>query len=260
MSKETIREDREMFVVKANAAVQKMRYSLSVQEQKIVLYLISKIKYTDTDFKECLFDIRDFCRICGIDCGSGNNYAKLKAAVKHIRDTSVYVVLPNGDEAPLAWIDTPFLNRGSGTIRITLNALMAPYLLQLRERYVQYQLYYCLPMQSKYSIRAYELFKSYEKIGSITYSIDEFKKAMDAAKYELYGNLKENVIDIALREIRTYTDLDVSFTPIKSGRAVTSLRFDIRGKKEIGERLLAWQEIDKKLNSGRGNAICQKNT
>ena len=68
-------------VVKSNDLIQKSRFDLSLQEQKIVLYLISQITPYDEEFKLYEFSIPDFCKICGIDHTSGGNYADLKKAV-----------------------------------------------------------------------------------------------------------------------------------------------------------------------------------
>jgi hypothetical protein len=64
---------REKQVVKANDLIQKSRFSLSLLQQKIVLYLISQISTFDTDFKLYEFDIREFCQVCGIDFDNGGN-------------------------------------------------------------------------------------------------------------------------------------------------------------------------------------------
>ena len=69
-------------VVKSNDLIQKSRFDLSLQEQKIILYLISQITPYDEEFKLYEFSIQDFCNICGIDHTSGGNYADLKKAVK----------------------------------------------------------------------------------------------------------------------------------------------------------------------------------
>ena len=47
---DTIHE-RGQVVLKANSLIQKTRYSLSLQEQKIILYIISKLEPTDEEFK-----------------------------------------------------------------------------------------------------------------------------------------------------------------------------------------------------------------
>ena len=49
---ELLEEERNQLVVKHNALIQKTRYSLNTQQQKIILYLISKIKPDDDELKE----------------------------------------------------------------------------------------------------------------------------------------------------------------------------------------------------------------
>ena len=60
-------------VVKANSLIQQARFSLSSQEQKITLFIISKIKPEDAEFKEYKFGAQEFCRVCGIDYTGGKN-------------------------------------------------------------------------------------------------------------------------------------------------------------------------------------------
>ena len=49
MEQNEIDKAREQLVVKANEVIQKNRYSLNSVEQKIVIYLISKIKPDDKE-------------------------------------------------------------------------------------------------------------------------------------------------------------------------------------------------------------------
>ena len=76
---------RNRTVVKANELIQKSRFNLSLQQQKIVLYLISQITAFDEDFKLYEFSINEFCKVCGIDDTSGKNYTDLKNAIKDIK-------------------------------------------------------------------------------------------------------------------------------------------------------------------------------
>ena len=137
MSKK-IKDERNLYVVKANELIQKSRFDLSLQQQKIVLYLISKIKYTDEEFTEYEFSIQDFCSVCGIYAESGNNYADLKKNIKAIADKSVWVMLDNGTETLVRWIEKPYISKGNGTIKIKLDKDMKPFLLQLKKKYTQY--------------------------------------------------------------------------------------------------------------------------
>ena len=96
MGKDKYLELRHNTVVKANELIQKSRFSLSLQQQKVVLYLISQITPQDEDFKLYEFSIVEFCKVCGIDYSNGKNYADLKEAVKEIADKSIWVKLDNG--------------------------------------------------------------------------------------------------------------------------------------------------------------------
>ena len=49
---------------------------MTLQEQKIVVYLITQIKPTDTDpNKYYVFDTKQLCHVCGID---ENNYINIR--------------------------------------------------------------------------------------------------------------------------------------------------------------------------------------
>ncbi len=67
-------ELRNKTVTKANDLIQKSRFNLSLQQQKIVLYLISQVTPFDEDFKLYEFSIAEFCRVCGIDDNNGKIY------------------------------------------------------------------------------------------------------------------------------------------------------------------------------------------
>lgn len=251
MSYEII-DPRQLFVVKANTLIQKSRFSLSLQQSKIILYLISKIQPSDTEFTEYQFSIPDFCRVCGIDYDSGKNYSDIKRQIKEIADKSLWVELEEDEETLIRWIERPYINKKQGIIRIKLDELMKPFLLQLKERYTQYQLIYTLRMKSKYSLRLYEIIKSffYNKLGSYSkiFSVDELKKLLDAEKYSRFCDLHKDVIKTAVEEINRYSDLDLSYIQITKGRKTIAIEFKFRTKDAL-ERLRIADETDRELGT-----------
>jgi len=189
-----ITEIRNYKVVKANELIQKSRYNLQVQEQKIILYLISKIKPENMDLKEHLFEIKDFCKICGLDDTSGANYKYIKQTLKDLRDKSIWLKLENGAETTLAWIDKVTIFENSGTVIVKIDDMMKPYLLQLKEHFTQYELLYTLGMKSQYSIRLYELLKSYEFQHEKLFEIEELKIRLSAETYNRFPDFKRRVL------------------------------------------------------------------
>lgn len=230
-------EARNRTITKSNELIQKSRFNLSLQQQKIVLYLISQITPYDDDFKLYEFSIQEFCRICGIDETSGKNYQDLKDAIKEIRDKSIWITLGTGRETTIAWIEKPYIDPGSGMIQIRLDKDMKPFLLQLKQNFTSYELLWTLHFKSKYTIRLYELVKSihyhdletYEKV----YALEELKKLLNAETYKTYQTFKERVLKRAVNEINQYSDQNLSYEAIKNGRSVSKIKFIVSSKSSL---------------------------
>lgn len=246
--------ERDRYVVKANELIQKSRFNLTLQQQKIVLYLISQIERNDKEFKLYSFSIQQFCKVCGINYTSGKNYNDLKEAIKEIAQKVLWIRLPNGKETTVRWIEKAYIDRNTGTIEIRLDEDMKPYLLQLRDNFTQYELVWTLQFNSKYSIRLYELIKSihyhdldpYER----TYDIDELKRLLDAETYKTYQHFKDRALQVAVDEINSTSDKLVSFVPIKDGRAVKKIRLHIESKDQC-ERIKLRKAIEQDLGSNQ---------
>lgn len=242
---------RERTVSKANELIQRSRFSLSLQQQKVVLYLISQIEQNDDDFKLYDFSIQDFCRICGIDCENGKNYSNLKRTLKDIADTkSVWIKLDDGRETIVRWVEKPYIDYQSGIIQIKLDNDMKPFLLQLKEKYTKYELIYILRFKSKYSIRLYELVKSihyheletYQKI----FEVKELKRILDAENYTETRDFKRKALFPAIQEINRFSDKNVEFEEVKKGRKITHIKLIISTKDAIN-RLNIRNELEKDL-------------
>jgi len=235
-------------VVKRNDFVQKSRHKLSLQEQKIIQYLISHVKPNDENFTEHRFSIIEFCRFCGMDEKNGKNYHDIKEALKALRDRSVWVEIEDGVETTLGWINKATINKRSGTVMLKLDEDLKPFLLLLHEQYTMYEIHYTLAMKSKYSIRLYELLKSYAFKKTALLEIDELKRLLDAENHKLNGNFKAKVLDVALREINEYTDISVEYSFQKEGNRYAHVWFGI-DRKEAIDRFNAGNKVSQAIDN-----------
>lgn len=230
MKEKEIIENRYNTVSKANELIQKSRYSLSTQQQKIILYLISQINPYATEFKKTTFKIKDFCQVCGIDCGNGNNYITLKEQIKKIADKSCWIKLENGKETLLRWIEKPYIDENNGTIEIVFDKDMKPYLLQLKERFTQYELCFPLLFKSKYTIRLFELLESYHfhKLEQmyIEFSVEELKRLLDCENYKQFKDFNTRVLKPAVNELNEKSMYNIDFDCLKDGRKIVKIRFN----------------------------------
>lgn len=224
---------RQQKVVKSNALIQRSRQQLSVQQQKALLFLISQIKPTQQEFEWQTFDIADFCRVCAIETESGKNYKDVKEALKGLSDKSMWITLEDGTENLSRWLHNVQIDGGGGKIRVRFDEYMRPYLLDLKEKFTQFNLIHVLAMKSKYSIQLYQLLKSYEnKKEGHSQARFELPRLKDLVgiEYQKWYDIRRFVLDIAIKEINSVSDVEISYTATKKGKAVASVLFDIRPK------------------------------
>lgn len=240
-------------VVKSNELIIKGKFSLSAQQQKIMMYIISQIEKEDTHFKEYEFNIKDFCTLLNIDKDNGRIYTLLKQQIKDIADKSMWFKDEKGKDVLVRWIEKPYIDTNSGLIRIRLDSDMKPYLLQLKNNFTRYNLIYPLSFNSKYSIRLYEILKSvlhenndyFEKI----FFVEELKSLLDCEHYTLFKDFNVRVLQTAKREINANSDINIDYTFIKTSRKVQYVKVyifdkDIHQTEEIKYRLLKENKED----------------
>lgn len=253
---------REYIVSKSNQIVQKSRYDFSVTEQRTIAYICSMIKPIEAldrangvPFQlEYQFNILDYCRICGIQ-KTGKFYEEVKSILKGLRDKSMWLTLSNGSETVVGWLDRVTTNKRSGLATIKIDDRLAPYLFDLQSKFLSYGLKNILNMKSQYSIRLYEMFKSYYdmKIGqtdhrdkiekaynpksiSWTLEIDEFKKILMVESIKSYSNIaefKRRVLEPAQKEINELTDINIYYEYITKGKKTVKIKVNISAKKNM---------------------------
>ena len=264
MNDDSYLEMRNVTVRKANELIQKSRFNLSLQQQKIILYLISQITPYDEEFKLYEFSIPEFCRVCGIDYENGKNYIDLKHAIKEIADKSLWISIAEDEETLLRWIEKPYINKRDGVVKIRLDNDMKPYLLQLKQNFTQYELIFTLHFRSKYAIRLYELIKSihFHDLSrySRRYAPIELQRILGAEIYKEYRDFKRRVLLPSLKEINEYSDKNVTMEEVRRGRKVLAVEFAISSKDsmetlkirsdiehEFGlDQMTLWDEVEQK--------------
>lgn len=245
-------EEREYKIYKANEIIQRAHDNLNLKELKTFAYILSKVKPTDLPEQWHTYTVADYCRICGIDGTSGKNYLSTKMAFKKLRDTSFYMTLEDGTEQTVGFLASARARKRDGTIRVKLDPIVEKYIFAVQKNFTQYAFINAIPMKSSYSFRLYELLKSYEWKGVIELSIEELKIKLGATNYTIYGNLKNRVIEVAVKEINLHTDLQVSWrVGSKEGRKVASLIFEIE-EKETFDRLGTYIKTNEMLDANLG--------
>ena len=232
-----ILQQRDYKVVKANEIIQRAKTDLGLPELKAFAYILSKVKPTDKEGQEYIFSVKDYCQVCGLDFKNGGNYDHIKKVLKKLRDTSFWLVNESGQETTVGWLGKAKINKGSGKITVKLDEDIEKYVIGLFENYTQYSLLCTLPMKSNYSFRIYELLKSYAFTGSHTFDIDDLKSKLFATGYVNFKDFRRKVIEVAVREINEYTDIEVTWEPITRGKKVIQVQFNITQRDSWGQSI-----------------------
>ena len=240
-------QSRDYKVVKGNEIIQKARYNLGLSELKAFSFIISKIKPTDKVFHEYTFTINEYCKVLGIQTNNGRNIQNVKRSLKQLVDKSFYLTLEDGTETTISWLNKVWIYKGSGKIKVRLDDDLQKYVTGLYKNFTQYELLCTLPMRSSYSIRIYELLKSYAFTKRHTFDVADLKRKLGCENYERFPDFRRKVIEVAVKEINMFTDLEVSWEPITKGRKVIEIKFKIR-QRNTWSRIKTIKNAENALN------------
>jgi plasmid replication initiation protein len=220
--------DIKNWITKSNELIEST-YKLSLQEQRILLVMASKVQPNDETLKTYRFRARDFIEIIGNKKGTGF-YSYLKEIVNGLQ-TKVLTIKKDGKQRNYNWVITSIYEDMEGSIQLQLHPELKGFFLELKEKFTSYQLENVVRLNSIYSIRIYELLKQYEKLKKRKLTIDELRHylAIDPSKYKQYGHFKSKVLLVAQDEINKKTDIKFEFIEFKTGRKITAIEFDING-------------------------------
>lgn len=240
-----ITQERDYKVVKANEIIQRAKYDLNIVELKALAFIFSKIKPTDTKLQPYTFSIKDYCQVCGIDYKNGGNYIYIKETLKGLRDKSFWIIDENGKDVLLGWLQRVRISKGSGKIEVELDSELHKYLIGLLDNYTQYALLSTIPMKSAYSFRMYELLKSYAFTKHHTFDLESLKMQIAAERYVNFKDFRRKVLEVSVREINLYTDIEVQWKPITKGKKVIQLEFSIKQRDVWGQYIAAKKAVNK---------------
>ncbi len=222
--------DDKRVVVKSNYLIE-ASYRLSLQEQRLILLMVSKIKPDDRNFHVYQIAIKDFNRIVGI-IGEAS-YQRTKELTKKLLERSLQIIKDNST-LQVSWLSSAEYFEGKGYVELSFDPKLKPYLLQLKEFFTRYRLQHVIRLKSAYSIKLYELLKQYENIGRRKIGLDELrhKLGLKPDEYPLYANFKQKILSRVQTELNAFTDLSFSTIEQKYGRKVIGIVFVISKNKQ----------------------------
>lgn len=220
-------------VVKSNSLVE-ARYKLTIWESRVFAKMVTMIRKDDKEFATYEIGIRDLMNF--FETTSNNDFERIKKVPETLLKRLIKI--PITDEGKDAFLLTNIISSAiipredeltnDFVIKLSFDPKLKPYLLELKKKFLKYDIKNVLRISSPHSIRIYELLKQFESTGWRQINIQGLKKILGVEdKYKLYGHLKDRVIKQAQKDLGKYTDICFTFEEIKRGRKIIALKFHI---------------------------------
>lgn len=224
-------------VVQSNKLIEahyKQQYT--VQEQRMVYWVISAIHKEDYfgkkyEHKTITISAQKYAELIGADIK--DIYKRAQEVGDNLMQKVITIRKDNGWEM-FHWVESMKYHKSTALIEVLIAPAIIPYIVDLKEKFTKFRLENILYLRSSHAIKLYQLLAHYKhSTDEREITLDELKSMLginDEKGYALFGNIKIKILEISKREINKKTDLTISYSTIKTGKKVTSIKFKITQK------------------------------
>ena len=220
------------------------KYSMTLQQKRVMIWLVSQIKPDDIDFKEHILTIKNLIEICQLSGES--SYKEIKNITFSLVEKGIRIIdisdSNNKREIQVSWLSSADYYQGQ--VKLSFSPKLKPYLLQLKEKFTAINMIDMMQFKSVHAIRIYELLKQYQDIGERVLSLEEIKDCCGAReKLIKYSDFEKKLLLIAQREINEKSDIYFDFERIKPSRKITGIKFIITKNRAYEQRNNPWSQV-----------------
>jgi plasmid replication initiation protein len=199
------------------------------------LLLVSKLGKTNADgtYKQdevlertITITAKEFSEVYGVEVDGA--YTTLKRIAKKLTETSITLEKPELFETwHIALCAEAKYNHKEGSMTAEFTPNIMPYLKQVKQKFVLYNLKEVANFGSLYSTRLYELLQEFKDTGWLVKSVKQLREVFAVGKkYSAYKDFKLKTFAHAVNEINVqYPTMKLRFEEIKEGRKVVSIDF-----------------------------------
>jgi plasmid replication initiation protein len=215
--------------IRQHNALTNARYEYTELQLDLFFFIISKLRKDEKDTIYQL-DIRELSSLTG----KRYNGAYLHKATADMGSRMLEV--EDAKEYRQIWMFQQIRYiKGEGIIEFNLTKYVLPYLFQLKNNFTSYELAAALRLTSKYAKRIYQICSQWKDLGETKkYDLQDFKKMLGLLdekgneKMERISQLREKVLDVAVKQINEHTELNVSYTLEKRGKTFKNITFIVK--------------------------------
>lgn len=243
--------DKERHVRKSNILIDG-RYRFGLNEQRILLAVISKIRMNDVDFKPYRFNWKDIRSITRDRVKTANEFAELfeKLRIKSIQIKEKKTIKGFGFLS--SWMIDP-----GRWVELQIDPSLKSMLLDLLENgnFTLYKLECILSLSSAYSVRLYELLKAQEwKKQPVQILLSDLKWSLDIPEGSMYDRrfdiFRSKILEKARKDIEKHTDIKFTYMKVLELRKVVALQIKISENKKYQPTISAYIKTKEIVKNG----------
>ena len=206
------------------------RYRFNLQEQKILLQIVSKIRMEEKEFSSYFVSWEELKKISNNHLDTSH---RIDESCEKLKNKTIKV--RKGD----AYENFGFLSgwrttAGKG-VHFRIDPCMKEMLLDLLKEgnFTLYNLECAMALNSAHSIRLYEIMKSHQwKKQPVIVSLENLKWNLDiddkSPTYADFSNFRVHILEKSRKAFKQHTDIIFDYVPIKEGRKVVSLEITVK--------------------------------
>lgn len=215
--------------------VAEFRHKMDLLEQKMLIYLsliLKPYKVENRELKyplvlEYMFDIEEFCKVCGIYGTKYENYLLIRNMMQNLHDQSFWLLQEDYTNVNVSWINRVWCADGNRQVKILLDEELAPYLYEFRRDHGSRALRTMLAFKSKYAMLLYEQIQPPSIFLTKTFDVDELKLCLVPGELDSYSSFREFkklVLTPAQKEINELPDIFITYESIKHSGKVSEFK------------------------------------
>lgn len=227
-------------VIREHNDLVRARYSLTVSQQRVLLALYSMVEIGDGR-RNYTMSVASLAEMVGIQ--GDDYYGDVREAVSELKKHVLRIKTERG-ELIAGWFDTAEYIDNKGIVEFEISEKLKPFVSELKlsaGHYTSYLLSEVLQLRSGYSIRLYQLLRSYKSQGRWSVSLDDFIEQVGIRERDQKGNIVREklktfsnihlwAIKPAVAEINAKSSMEVAYSFKKEGRAVVGIEFSVATK------------------------------
>ena len=203
-------------------------------DYQVFLHLVSKIggvdelgKYLQPEQlqREHVLTAKEFSEVFNTDID--NSYKSLHKACKKLMKTSILLEKIELNEIwEINVCSTAKYNKKEGRITVEFTDRIMPYLSQVKQKFVLYNLKEIANFGSLYTTRLYELIQEFKDTGYMVKSVAQLREIFAVGSgFKLYNDFKRYTFEHACQEINDNYKMNLGFEEIKEGRKIIAVKF-----------------------------------